>query len=206
MFHLAYIDPGSLYTVSSGLAAVIGFALSALAVVALFFRRLGGFVRRHWVWATAVFAVAVAVIAALLIGRDHKDGSVMAGNEQGKRLIIVGLDGLSPKIIEPMMAEGKLPNFQRLKDLGGYSHLGTTNPAESPVAWTSFATGRNPGEARRVRLHPLRPRELHAGPVAHAPGGKQVASGPQGQGVLAVRPGGRRPDDDPRLPRDLPPG
>ena len=146
MFHLAYIDPGSLYTVSSGLAAVIGFALSALAVVALFFRRLGGFVRRHWVWATAVLAVAVAVIAALLIGRDHKDGSVMAGHEQGKRLIIVGLDGLSPKIIEPMMAAGKLPNFQRLKDLGGYSHLGTTNPAESPVAWTSFATGRNPGK------------------------------------------------------------
>ena len=115
MFHLGYIDPGSLYTVSSGLAAIIGFALSALAVVALLFRRLGAFIRRHWVWATAVVVVAVAGIAALLIGQNHKDGSVMAGHEQGKRLIIVALDGLSPKIIEPMMAAGKLPNFKHLK-------------------------------------------------------------------------------------------
>jgi hypothetical protein len=146
MFHLGYIDPGSLYTVSSGLAAIIGFALSALAVVALFFRRLGAFIHRHWVWAVAVLVVAVTAIAVLLIGQTHKDGSVMAGHEQGKRLIIVALDGLSPKIIEPMMAAGKLPNFQHLKELGGYSHIGTTNPAESPVAWTSFATGRNPGK------------------------------------------------------------
>ena len=146
MFHLGYIDPGSLYTVSSGLAAIIGFALSALAVVALFFRRLGAFIHRHWVWAVAVLVVAVTAVAVLLIGQTHKDGSVMAGHEQGKRLIIVALDGLSPKIIEPMMAAGKLPNFQHLKELGGYSHIGTTNPAESPVAWTSFATGRNPGK------------------------------------------------------------
>ena len=146
MFNLGYIDPGSLYTVGSGLATVVGFALSALAVIALFFRRVGRFIRRHWVSAVAVLVVACAGIAALLIGNTHKDRSSMAGHEQGKRLIIVALDGLSPKLIEPMMAAGKLPNFQRLKELGGYSQLGTTNPAESPVAWTSFATGRNPGK------------------------------------------------------------
>ena len=60
-------------------------------------------------------------------------------------VIILGLDGLSPELIEPMMAEGKLPNFARLKEMGSYSRLGTTNPPQSPVAWSTFATGRNPG-------------------------------------------------------------
>ncbi len=147
MFHLAYIDPGSLYTVSTGLAAIVGFALSALAVVAVFFRRLWGFTKRHWLAVTLGVAALAAAGAALVIAESHKGGSTMAGNQTGKRLIIVGLDGLSPKIIEPMMANGELPNFKRLAELGGYSHLGTTNPAESPVAWTAFATGRNPGKS-----------------------------------------------------------
>ncbi|TAM55794.1 MAG: hypothetical protein EPN53_02635, partial [Acidobacteria bacterium] len=147
MVHLVYIDPGSLYTVSTGLAAIVGFALSALAVVAVFFRRLWGFVRRHWVAATLGVAVVAAAGIVLAVWAGRKGGSTMAEDQIGKRLIIVGLDGLSPKIIEPMMANGELPNFKRLAQLGGYSHLGTTNPAESPVAWTAFATGRNPGKS-----------------------------------------------------------
>jgi hypothetical protein len=59
MFDPAYIDPGSLYTVSTGLAAIVGFALSALAVVAVFFRRLWDFFRRHWVPVAIVLGVAV---------------------------------------------------------------------------------------------------------------------------------------------------
>ncbi len=146
MFHLGYIDPGSLYTVGSGLAAILGFALSAIAMVAVFFKRVLAFVKRRWPAVTIGVAVIAIAAVALVAGRDHKGGSAMAGNDKGKRLIIVALDGLSPKIIEPMMARGELPSFQRLKDLGGYAQIGTTNPAESPVAWTSFATGRNPGK------------------------------------------------------------
>ena len=44
------------------------------------------------------------------------------------------------------MAEGKLPNFTRLKGQGGYSRLRTTFPALSPVAWSTFATGVNPAK------------------------------------------------------------
>jgi predicted AlkP superfamily phosphohydrolase/phosphomutase len=143
---LGYIDPGSLYTVSTGLAAIIGFVLSALAVVALFFRRVWDFVRRHWVPVVLVSCIAVGAGAAVLLRGGHTGGSVMTANASAKRMIILGLDGLSPEIIEPMMAEGKLPNFKRLQQLGSYSHIGTTTPAESPVAWTGFATGRNPGK------------------------------------------------------------
>ena len=57
------------------------------------------------------------------------------------RVIILGLDGLEPTITERMMAEGKLPNLQRLAGEGAYSHLQSTYPSISPVAWSAFATG-----------------------------------------------------------------
>jgi len=44
------------------------------------------------------------------------------------------------------MAQGLLPNFSRLKEMGSYSHLATTTPSQSPVAWASFVTGKNPGK------------------------------------------------------------
>jgi len=63
-----------------------------------------------------------------------------------KKLIIIGFDALSPTIIEPLMKDGKLPNFQRLKQQGSYTQIATSNPSQSPVAWTVFSTGRNPGK------------------------------------------------------------
>lgn len=64
----------------------------------------------------------------------------------GPRTIILGFDGMDPVLTEQWMADGLLPSFSRLADTGHYQHLGTTNPAQSPVAWASFATGHNPGE------------------------------------------------------------
>jgi len=62
-----------------------------------------------------------------------------------KRVIVIGLDGLEPKIVESMLAAGELPNLQRLRTQGGYGRVATTSPAETPVAWSTFATGTNPG-------------------------------------------------------------
>jgi predicted AlkP superfamily phosphohydrolase/phosphomutase len=65
------------------------------------------------------------------------------------RLIMLGFDGVDPRWLEQWAAQGKLPNMKRLMDGEGgkaYRHLGSTNPPQSPVAWTSFATGTLPGE------------------------------------------------------------
>ena len=63
-----------------------------------------------------------------------------------KRLIIVGFDGQEPRITERLMAEGKLPNYSKLAEQGGYSRLRSTFPSITPVAWSSFTTGTNPGK------------------------------------------------------------
>lgn len=62
-----------------------------------------------------------------------------------KKIIIIGLDGFEPKIAEPLLAAGELPNLARVRREGGYARVRTTYPAQTPVAWATFATGTNPG-------------------------------------------------------------
>jgi predicted AlkP superfamily phosphohydrolase/phosphomutase len=62
-----------------------------------------------------------------------------------KKVIVIGLDGFEPKIAEAMMARGELHNLMKLREQGGYSRLRTTASAQTPVAWSTFSTGTNPG-------------------------------------------------------------
>jgi predicted AlkP superfamily phosphohydrolase/phosphomutase len=62
-----------------------------------------------------------------------------------KKAIVIGLDGLEPTIVESMLERDELPNLARIRKFGSYSRLRTTYPAQTPVAWSSFATGTNPG-------------------------------------------------------------
>lgn len=63
-----------------------------------------------------------------------------------KRVVILGLDGMEPTLADRFMAEGKMPNLKKLAETGTYSRLGTTAPPLSPVAWSTFLTGCNPGK------------------------------------------------------------
>lgn len=62
-----------------------------------------------------------------------------------RKVVVVGLDGLDPTITESMLASGRLPHLAALRSRGGYTRLRTTTPAQTPVAWSTFATGVNPG-------------------------------------------------------------
>jgi predicted AlkP superfamily phosphohydrolase/phosphomutase len=62
-----------------------------------------------------------------------------------KRVVVLGLDGMDPQLAEKWMAEGHLPNFKKLAEEGQFHRLRTTFPSVSPVAWSSFMTGANPG-------------------------------------------------------------
>jgi len=62
-----------------------------------------------------------------------------------RKMIILGIDGMDPLILKRLMDEGKLPHFKRLETEGGFRPLATTTPPQSPVAWSTFITGTNPG-------------------------------------------------------------
>ncbi len=61
------------------------------------------------------------------------------------RVILLGIDGLDPNILEKLMDSGDLPTFSSIRETGTYRRLTTSNPPQSPVAWSSIATGSNPG-------------------------------------------------------------
>ena len=63
-----------------------------------------------------------------------------------KRVVIVGFDGMDPELADRFMAEGRLPHFAQLREKGTFCPLCTTFPAISPVAWSTFQTGVNPGK------------------------------------------------------------
>lgn len=115
----AYIGPGAGFAVGTTLATFFFAFLSALGALFLWpFRWAIRVVRRR---------------------RAHARARV-------KRVVILGLDGLEPSLVEQYLSEGKLPNFDRLRQRGCYLKLGTTVPPLSPVAWSSFLTGCNPGK------------------------------------------------------------
>jgi predicted AlkP superfamily phosphohydrolase/phosphomutase len=95
-----------------------------------------------------LFTTILIVLATLLIWPFRTLWRILTRRKAPraliKRLIVVGLDGQDPKLTDRFMAEGLLPNFQKLASLGCYRRLRTTFPSVSPVAWSSFSTGAHP--------------------------------------------------------------
>jgi predicted AlkP superfamily phosphohydrolase/phosphomutase len=63
-----------------------------------------------------------------------------------EKALIIGLDGASFNIIDPLVERGHLPNLARIMTEGKSYHLKSTIPSNTPVAWTSMTTGQNPGK------------------------------------------------------------
>lgn len=62
-----------------------------------------------------------------------------------RKVIVLGMDGVDPGLVERFVAEGELPTFKKMIESGAFGRLRTTMPPQSPVAWSSFLTGTNPG-------------------------------------------------------------
>jgi tetratricopeptide (TPR) repeat protein len=74
----------------------------------------------------------------LTVGEDQEVTTSAA------KLLIIGLDGLDWEILDPLLAQGRLPNMKRLIDNGARAKLLSISPMLSPVIWTTVATGVEP--------------------------------------------------------------
>jgi predicted AlkP superfamily phosphohydrolase/phosphomutase/Tfp pilus assembly protein PilF len=66
------------------------------------------------------------------------------GSSLHPRVLLVGIDGADPAIVDRLAAAGKLPTFDRLRREGAYAPLRSREPLLSPVIWTTIVTGRTP--------------------------------------------------------------
>ena len=92
--------------------------------------------RRHFVKTAG--AAALGTLSAPAIVRA-------AGKRGVKRCIVLGFDGMDPVMAGELMKAGRLPNCKSLAERGFFSALGTSTPPQSPVAWSNFISGGNPG-------------------------------------------------------------
>lgn len=63
-----------------------------------------------------------------------------------KKLVVVGLDGATWKLLQPLMDEGLMPNLKKIVEGGVKRRLESTMPPMTGPSWATFATGANPGK------------------------------------------------------------
>jgi len=91
--------------------------------------------RIAWIASAAIATVCLAFIAVRMIHHPGGGGKV--------RVYVIGLDGATWDILDPLIEQGKLPVFKKLKENGAWSRLRTFEPTLSAVVWTSIATGKS---------------------------------------------------------------
>jgi predicted AlkP superfamily phosphohydrolase/phosphomutase len=101
-------------------------------------KRIG---RRAFIKSSAGAALALATSAGLkpVVGRAAR-----TIHPSKRKVIIVGFDGMDPKLSEKLMNAGALPNLDALRKRNGFRWLGTSDPPQSPVAWANFINGAGP--------------------------------------------------------------
>jgi len=100
--------------------------------------------RRAWLLLPAA-AVAISLLACLHrtppLPRPSGETVPPAGP---RKVLLFGIEGAEWRIIDPLLRDGKLPNFKRLIDDGVAGYLETIVPANSPLIWTTMVTGKEP--------------------------------------------------------------
>jgi predicted AlkP superfamily phosphohydrolase/phosphomutase len=88
------------------------------------------------------FRSFLALLGLLALGLPF---AAAAQESPSPKLIILGFDGADADLARQWMDEGKLPNLAKLRAGGTFSPLRSTIPSQTPVSWSTFATGLSPG-------------------------------------------------------------
>src|SRR5262249_38369000 len=115
-------------------------------------RRPGGGRDPRGARTTARRAASRLVVGHELLPRSLRAGGTGGGRPGGRmtaprrRVLVLGLDGASFRLLEPFAARGDMPELARLMAAGCHGELRSTFPPLTPPAWSSFMTGKNPGK------------------------------------------------------------
>jgi len=94
----------------------------------------------RWVLLGLFLAVSCVALASAFIRSSSASRRISS-----KRVIILGIDGMDPRLLKDLMDAGRLPNFSKLASAGTFLPLQTSMPPQSPVAWSNFIAGAGPG-------------------------------------------------------------
>jgi predicted AlkP superfamily phosphohydrolase/phosphomutase len=127
---------------SSVVVSLAALVLLGVALDVLFFPRRG----RSFTRLLAVAAMAAAAfLPALLRPRPAPPPRPVPLSieavEPARRVVLIGLDGLGPQMVQQGVARGSLPALALLLGRGAHGPLGTLRPTQGPPVWTTIFTG-----------------------------------------------------------------
>jgi len=96
--------------------------------------------RKLWIISAVIAAALIALGSYSVYSKRSSPQKTAAATRQ--KVYLIGIDGASWNLMRKPMAEGKLPNFQRLMQNESYGQLKSFIPTKSPILWTSIATGK----------------------------------------------------------------
>jgi len=161
----AYLDPGTQVAVLGGLGGFLVALGGYFGIVLWPVRKLLDFVCKRTGLPRIYGKIFIIVLTLAGVGylvhkldqwydflpslasdEDQVIEAPTVSYENFERVIVLGMDGLDAGIVEEMLEANQLPNFAKLKQTGSYARLWSSNPPQSPVAWTCIASGCNPGK------------------------------------------------------------
>lgn len=151
-YFFSFFDAATRLLLRRQILAFFGLGLAGLGLTYAF----------HYYKKKAAFFIAYAVLLAggLVYAVSQRANYPLPGprdramtldvKRPQKRVVLVGLDGLSLDFIIPSVQEGTLPNFGWLLDKGSWGRLASFSPTEPTVLRASAATGKFPSRHRRI--------------------------------------------------------
>jgi predicted AlkP superfamily phosphohydrolase/phosphomutase len=90
---------------------------------------------------------ALALLVAFLIPAVSRRDDGSGDGRRHPRIVVLGIDGMDPELLAETIERypGRTPNWTWLIEQGGLHPLATSTPPQSPVAWSDFSTGLDPG-------------------------------------------------------------
>ncbi len=95
----------------------------------------------------SALAVALAVVLTGCSSEPERTeapiSAALESQETGVKILLVGIDGATFAVLDPLLANGELPTFGRLIEQGARAQLLSDRPMKSPALWTTVSTGRD---------------------------------------------------------------
>jgi len=95
--------------------------------------------RREFISRTVKAGAGLALLPHLGACKNLKVSSA------AKKMVVLGIDGMDHQFLLQFVKEGRMPNFLRLINSGGFSIMRSSIPPQSPVAWSDLSVGASAG-------------------------------------------------------------
>ncbi|MBN2207507.1 MAG: alkaline phosphatase family protein [Candidatus Aminicenantes bacterium] len=151
-YFLSFFDPATRLLLRGQILVFFGLSLAGLSLTYGFhyYKKKAAFFIAYAVLLAGALAYGIGQRAAYPRPEPRDRATTLEVKRPQKRVVLIGLDGLSLDFIIPSVPQGTLPNFGWLMDKGSWGRLESFSPTEPTVLRTSTATGKFPYQHRRI--------------------------------------------------------